>query len=82
MIAVAPHGNAFFSAEISLSLELSDHQISVSTVEPDRCVLAQPRRLDDCDAALVITVNSEPRRVPIRVIASDVPVREFAYAQR
>lgn len=82
MIAAAPHGNAVFSAEICLSLELNESQLPISTVEPDRFVLAQPRQLDACDAVLVITVNGEPRRVPIRVVASDVPVREFAYALR
>jgi len=82
MIAPARGGNSAFSTEVGLSLELLHAQLPVSTVEPDRFVLAEPQQLGECDAVLVISVNGEPRRVPIRVLASEAPVREFAYSVR
>jgi hypothetical protein len=82
MIARSASGNTVFSSEVRLELELGDEAHSVAAVGPDRFVLAQPQQLDDGDAVLVITVNGEPRRTLIRLIASPVPTREFAYSVR
>jgi hypothetical protein len=82
MIAPASNSNSVFSAEVCLTLEVSGRDLPISTVEPDRFVLAQPQQLEACDAVLVISVNGEPRRTPIRLMASPVPTREFNYSVR
>ena len=79
MLATAARGNPVFSAEVCLMLEWNHSSLPLSTVEPDRFVLTEPQRLDGGNAVLVITVNGEPRRTPIRVVASTLPVREYAY---
>ena len=82
MIASTSQGNAAFSSDVRLSVESGDFDHSLSTVEPDRFVLTEPQQLDACDAVLVVSVNGEPRRTPIRVTGSAEPVREYAYTVR
>lgn len=82
MIAPSKPGNNVYSSEVRLTVELGEQTHSISAVGPDRFVLAEPQQLGACDAVLVISVNGEPRRVPIRVLASEAPVREFVYSVR
>lgn len=82
MIAPIAANKAAFSTEVRLLLEIEGGSQSISAVGPDRFVLAEPRQLAECYAVLVISVNGEPRRTPIRVAASDAPAREFAYTVR
>ena len=82
MILPTNRGNAAFSADVCLTVELNDRDHAISTVEPTRLVLSEPQQLNACDAVLVISVNGEPRRTPIRLTGASEPTREYEYTVR
>ena len=73
--------NTIFSSEVRLTVEIHGASYPVSAVGPDRFVLVTPLVLADCDAELIVTINSKPRRSPIRIIAGHEPTREYAYTR-
>ena len=79
--SLAP-SKAVFSSEVRLALEVQGHSYPVSAVDSERFVLVQPQLLEDCDAELIVTINGQPRRSLVRVIAQQEPTREYAYARR
>lgn len=73
---------AIFSSEVRLALEVRGHTYPVSAVDSERFVLVQPQLLEDCDAELIVTINGQPRRSPIGIIAQREPTREYSYSRR
>ncbi len=68
-----------FSSEVELTLDFQGQSLSVGAVGPDRFVLAKPQLLEVTEAVLVVTINGQPRRSPIRIEAKSEPVREYDY---
>lgn len=82
MIASTPTGNSIFSTDVRLALELGPARHSVAAVGPERLTLTEPQQLNAGDAVLVISVNGEPRRTPIRLTGASEPTREYEYTVR
>lgn len=82
MIVETNSDNTVFSSEVRLVLDLDGQTIPVATVGPERFVLVAPQQLHGTDACLVITIDGEPRRCPIRVETSRQPAREYRYTRR
>ncbi len=70
-----------FSSEVELTLDFQGQSISVCAVGPDRFVLAKPQLLEVTEAELVVTINGQPRRSPIRIEAKSEAVREYDYTR-
>ncbi len=79
--SLAPH-KTIFSSEVRLALQVNGHSYPVSAVDSEQFVLVQPRLLEACDAELIVTINGQPQRSAIRVIAQSEPTREYAYSRR
>lgn len=71
-----------FSSEVRLTLEFQGQTLSVCAVGPHRFVLRQPQLLEVTEAELVVTINGQPRRSPIRIEASSAAVREYQYTHK
>ena len=82
MNATLASSKAIFSTEVRLALEVQGHSYPVSAVDSERFVLVQPRLLEACDAELIVTINGQPRRSPIRVDAQPEPTREYTYSRQ
>ena len=70
-----------FSSEVRLTLEFQDQTLSVCAVGPERFVLRHPQLLEVTEAELVVTINGQPRRSPIRIEAQTEAVREYCYTR-
>ena len=71
-----------FSSEVRLAVEVHGVSYPVSAVGPDRFVLVHAMTLEASDAELVVTINCQPRRSPIRITTQQEPTREYAYSRR
>ncbi len=69
-----------FSSEVEL-LDFQGQSISVCAVGPAWFVLAKPQLLEVTEAELVVTINGQPRRSPIRIEAQSEAVREYYYTR-
>ncbi len=75
-------GNRHFSSEVELTLDFQGQSLSVSAVGPAWFVLAKPHLLEVTEAELVVTINGQPRRSPIRIEAKSEASREYQYTRR
>ena len=82
MSVVSVADKTHFSSEVRLTLEFDGQSLSVCAVGPHRFVLRHAQLLEVIEAELVVTINGQPRRSPIRIEAQSEAVREYQYTRK
>lgn len=70
------------SSDVRLAVEVQGHLYPVCAVGLDRFVLVNSVAFDSDTAELIITIDGQSRRSPIRITAQHEPVREYAYSRQ